>query len=72
MTLKAALLPLALLLSACAGRIQSPQPIPALAEARQCPAYPLPPTRLLQPPVKTDFLTPTASPRPSKPSSSMN
>ena len=37
----------------------SPQPIPAVAEARQCPAWPLPPRALLKPPVKTDFLNPT-------------
>jgi len=36
-----------------------PQPIPVLAEAHQCPAYPLPPADLLKLPVKTDFLTPT-------------
>ena len=36
-----------------------PQPIPVLAQAHQCPAYPLPPADLLKPPVKTDFLTPT-------------
>jgi hypothetical protein len=59
MTIKRALAPLALLLSACASRPQAPQPIPALAEQRQCPTYPLPPADLLRPPVKTDFLTPT-------------
>ena len=46
---------LALALSACASTPKS-QPISVLAEARQCPAYPLPPTELLKPPVKTDFL----------------
>ena len=61
MTLKRALPPLALLLSACAHKPQAPQPIPALAEQRQCPAYPLPPADLLKAPVKTDFLTPTAN-----------
>lgn len=59
MTLKRALPPLVLLLSACAGKPQAPQPIPALAQARQCPAYPLPPADLLKPPLKTDFLAPT-------------
>jgi hypothetical protein len=49
---------LALLLSACASQ-PKPQPIPVLAEAHQCPAYPLPPTALLRPPAKTDFLKPT-------------
>ena len=38
---------------------ERPQPIPALAEQRQCPAYPLPPAALLKPPAKTDFLHPT-------------
>lgn len=61
MIMKRALPPLALLLSACAGKVPAPQPIPAMAEARQCPAYPLPPADLLKPPVKTDFLTPTAN-----------
>ena len=35
------------------------QPIPVLAEAHQCPAFPLPPEALLKPPAKTDFLPPT-------------
>lgn len=48
----------ALLLSACAHSPKS-QPIPVLAEAHRCPAYPLPPEALLKPPAKTDFLTPT-------------
>ena len=61
MTMKRALPPLALLLSACAAKPQAPQPIPALAEQRQCPPYPLPPASLLKPPAKTDFLSPTAS-----------
>ena len=64
MTLKRALPPLAKLLgisllSACAAKPQAPQPIPALAEQRQCPAYPQAPAALLKPPVKTDFLHPT-------------
>ena len=50
---------LALALGACAAKSPAPQPIPALAEARQCPAYPLPPAALLKPPAKTDFLKPT-------------
>ena len=61
MTLKRALPPLVLLLSACASKVPPPQPIPAVAQERQCPAYPLPPADLLKPPVKTDFLTPTAN-----------
>ena len=61
----------ALLLSACAT-VPKPQPIPAVAEQRQCPPYPLPPANLIKPPGKTDFLSPTASPQPSKPSSSMS
>ena len=40
-------------------RTPAPQPIPALAEQRLCPAYPLPPEALLKPPVKTNFLDPT-------------
>jgi hypothetical protein len=71
MTIKRALPPLALLLSACAAKPQPPQPIAALAEERQCPAYPLPPADLLKPPAKTDFLSPTPSPPPSRRSSSM-
>ena len=58
MIMKRALPPLALLLSACAAN-PKPQPIPVLAEAHQCPAYPLPPADLLKPPLKTDFLATT-------------
>ena len=65
-----ALPPLVLLLSACASKQQAPQLIPALAETRQCPTYPLPPANLLKPPARTDFLTP--SPQPNRPSSSTN
>ena len=50
---------LALALAGCSSSPQRPQPIPALAEARQCPAYPLAPAGLLRPPAKTDFLAPT-------------
>ena len=60
MTLRAAL-PLLVLLPAACAHAPSPQPIPALAEQRQCPAYPLPPKELLRAPVKTDFLNPTGS-----------
>ena len=70
MNMKPAWPMLALALCACSSRPERPQPIPAVAEARQCPAYPLPPSDLLKPPVKTDFLT--ASPQPSRPSSSTN
>ena len=59
MILKAALPLLALLPSACAGASKPLEPIPALAEQRQCPAYPLPPVALLKRPMKTDFLDPT-------------
>ena len=77
MTLKRALPPLAKLLavsllSACASKPQAPQPIPAVAEQRLCPAYPLPPAELLKPPAKTDFLPTTPSLPPSRPSSSTN
>ncbi len=50
---------LALMLPACSSPPVRPQPIPALAEARQGPAYPLPAAGLLRPPAKTDFLPPT-------------
>ena len=56
MTLKHALPALALLLGACAAKPQTPQPIPAVAQARQCPAYPMPPVDLVKPPAKTSFL----------------
>jgi hypothetical protein len=70
--MKLALPMLALAMTACATGPIAPQPIPALAEARQCPAYPLPPAALLKPPAKIDFLGSTGSPPRSKPSSSMN
>jgi len=47
-----------LLLGAC-GSSPRPQPIPVLAEAHQCPSFPLPPAGLLKPPARTDFLPPT-------------
>jgi len=72
MIMKRALPPLALLLGACASKVQPPQPIPALAEQRQCPAWPMPPAALMKPPTKTDFLNSTPSSPPSKPSSSTN
>ena len=53
---KTALPLLALMLSACAS---TPKPIPVLAEAHQCPAFPQPPPALLKPPAKTDFLKKT-------------
>ncbi len=59
MILKPALPLLALALTSCGTRQQAPQPIAAIAEQRQCPAYPLPPAGLLKPPVKTDFLIQT-------------
>jgi hypothetical protein len=58
MILKAALPLLALLPGACAGNQRPPEPIPAVAEQRQCPAFPLAPKELLKAPVKTDFLSP--------------
>lgn len=58
MIMRSALPPLVFLLSACAARPEAPQPIPVLAEPRQCPAYPLPPAELLKAPVRTDFLDP--------------
>ena len=56
MTTKLALPLLALLPGACMAP-RPPQPIPAVAEQRQCPPYPLPPKALLKPPAKIDFLT---------------
>lgn len=50
----------ALLLSACATK--APQPIQALAESRQCPAFPIPPAGLMQRPAKIDFLPPSPPP----------
>lgn len=72
MTLKFALPMLGLALSACASNPDTPQPIPAVAAQRQCPAYPVPPAELVRPPAKTDFLPPMPSSPPSKRSSSMN
>ena len=68
----AALPMLALTLSSCASTPEAPQPIPVVAETRQCPAYPLAPADLIKPPIKTDFLPKTASPLPSRPSNSTN
>ncbi len=56
MTFKHALPTLALMLTACASSPKA-QPIPAVALARLCPAYPLPPAELIKPPVRTDFLS---------------
>lgn len=51
---------LALVPAACSSRPQPLKPIPAVGEQRQCPAFPQAPKRLLVPPAKTDFLSPTA------------
>ena len=59
MIMRNALPMLALLLAGCAARPSPPAAIPAVAEQRQCPAYPLPPKALIKPPAKTDFLSPT-------------
>ena len=59
MTSRLALPSLALALTACGRSLPPVQPIPAVAEQRQCPAYPLPPADLLKPPTKTDFLDKT-------------
>lgn len=58
MILKPALPLLALTLTACASTSKV-QPIPVLAEMRQCPDYPLPPETLLKAPAKIDFIPPT-------------
>ena len=47
---------LALALSACAAKPDRPQPIPAVAQQRLCPAFPVAPAALLKPPAKVDFL----------------
>ena len=58
MNIRHALPLLALTLSACAAN-KPPQPIPVMAEQRQCPVYPLPPEELLKAPIKTNFQAPT-------------
>ena len=58
MNLKIAL-PLFVLLPGGCAQTARPHPLPALAEQRQCPAYPLPPAALLKATMKTDFLDPT-------------
>ena len=60
MILKFAWPTLALSLSACASKPEAVQPIAAVAQQRQCPAYPLPPEALIKAPLKTDFLTPSS------------
>jgi len=50
-----ALLPCALAMTACSGT-SALKPLPVVAEARQCPAFPSPPADLMQPPRKLDFL----------------
>jgi hypothetical protein len=52
---------LALALCACSSKPDRPRPLAALAEQRQCPPPAQPPARLVVPPKKTDFLSPTAS-----------
>ena len=59
MTSKIAWPLLAAALTACAAK-EKLAPIPAVAETRTCPAYPLPPADLIKSPAKTDFLIPTA------------
>ena len=48
-----------LALTACASKPQAPQPLPAVAQQRLCPAFPVAPPALLKPPVKVHFLPPT-------------
>lgn len=57
MRLALPMLALALPLSGCVK--PSPQAIKAVAETRQCPAFPIPPASLMRRPVKIDFLPPT-------------
>ncbi len=54
------MLALALPLSGCVK--PPPQPIKAVAETRQCPAFPIPPASLMQRPAKIDFLEPVLEP----------
>jgi hypothetical protein len=59
----AALLPLALLLSAC-GAAQEARPeaaLPVRPQASQCPRFPMPPASLMEPPAIVDFLDLNAS-----------
>ena len=46
----------------CGCTQERPQPIPVVAEQRQCPAFPMPPAALMVPPEKTDFLPMAGSP----------
>jgi hypothetical protein len=59
MIMKCAWPPLALLLPTCllgaCTTAPKPQPIPVLAEAHQCPGFPLPPPALFKPPAKTQL-----------------
>ena len=61
MTLKRVLPTLALALFACSSGQDRPQPLAAVAEQRLCPPPAQPPARLVVPPKKTDFLSPTGS-----------
>ena len=70
MTLKLALPMLVLALSGCSSGKDRPQPLAAVAEQWLCPRPAQPPGRLVVPPRKTDFLSPTASWRPNRQSSS--
>lgn len=70
MNIRLASLALALMLGACSRN--PPLRIVAVPEARSCPAYPLPPPALVQPPARIDFLTPTGSSPLNRPSSSTN
>ena len=58
MTSKPVWLTPVLALTACAATPKA-QPIPVLAQTRQCPAYPLPPGTMLKAPAKIDFLQQT-------------
>ena len=59
MTLKPGWPTLALSLSACSSPNERPQPLAAVAEQRLCPPPAQPPAKLVVPPKKTDFLSPT-------------
>lgn len=46
------------LLSACGARAVVPQPLPVVAERRQCPQFPQPPRELMEEVKRTCFLPP--------------
>ena len=49
------------MLAGCSQPAARPETIRVQAEARTCPAYPLPDPRLMRRPMRTDFLNPPAT-----------